>query len=53
MYKKHFNTLKGCKTPYAILKKEMIFIGSLMWVLHSEYPSAKERNDVLAKLKEG
>lgn len=51
MFRKHFNTAKDCKTPHAILNKEMVFIGSFMWVLHSEYSSAKERNEVLEKLR--
>lgn len=51
MYKKHFNKEKGCKKPFAILKKEMLYIGKMFWVLHSEYAIAEERNKVLATLK--
>lgn len=52
MYKKHFNKEEGCKKPFAILEKQMLFVGKMRWVLHSEYSTAQERNEVLAKLKQ-
>lgn len=53
MFKKYFNTEKGCKTPFAVLEKQMVYIGHMMWVLVSEHPTAKERNEVLKDLREG
>lgn len=52
MYKKHFNKEEGCKKPYEILRKEMIFIGKMSWVLHSAYATEDARNNVLQILKE-
>lgn len=51
MYKKHFNIEKGCKTPFAILEKQMLFVGKMRWVLHSQYETAQERNKVLSDLR--
>lgn len=51
MFKRHFNTLQDCKTPFAILEKKMLSIGKLTWVLHSEYSSASERNLMLENLE--
>lgn len=51
MFKKHFNIEKGCKTPFAILEKQMVYVGRMTWVLHSEYLSAEERNKVLEELR--
>ena len=51
MFKRRFNTLQDCKTPFAILEKKMLSIGKLTWVLHSEYSSASERNLMLENLE--
>lgn len=51
-FKRHFDKEIGCKTPWAILEKKMIFVGRLTWVLHSKYDTPQERNEVLEKLLE-
>ena len=51
MYKKHFNKVQGCKKPFAILRKEMIFVGKMSWVVHSAYATEEARNSALKLLK--